>query len=101
MTESNPETKSRGGSSRSLALLRGRHRDQEPRPSLRRNDWCARDTWAITTQNWWLMTLLPFGYGFAWYGHFIVENRPATFTPPVLMADFKMYALAMTDPGGS
>ena len=54
---------------------------------------------AIVTQTWWLFAVLPLcGYGFAWYGHFIVEkNRPATFTYPLwsLMADFKMFGLAI------
>jgi hypothetical protein len=57
-------------------------------------------TWAILSQTWWVFAILPLcGYGFAWYGHFIVEkNRPATFTYPLwsLMGDFKMFGLAMT-----
>jgi hypothetical protein len=47
------------------------------------------------TGNWWLLTLVPvLGYGFAWYGHFIIEkNRPATFKHPIysLMGDFRMF----------
>ena len=47
----------------------------------------------------WLAVLLPVcGYGFAWFGHFVVErNRPATFLYPrwSLLADFKMYGLAL------
>jgi hypothetical protein len=47
------------------------------------------------TGNWWLLALVPvLGYGFAWYGHFIVEkNRPATFKHPIysLMGDFRMF----------
>ncbi|MEK6986271.1 MAG: DUF962 domain-containing protein [Candidatus Thermoplasmatota archaeon] len=32
---------------------------------------------------WWLLLVLPVGYGFAWFAHFVVQrNRPATFTYP-------------------
>lgn len=49
----------------------------------------------VVTGNWWLFALVPvLGYGFAWYGHFIIEkNRPATFKHPFysLMGDFRMF----------
>jgi hypothetical protein len=42
-----------------------------------------------------LLILAPiFGYGFAWYGHFVYEkNRPATFKFPFysFMGDMKMW----------
>ncbi len=51
---------------------------------------------ALLTGRPMLLLLCPlFGYGFAWYGHFLVEhNRPATFRHPIwsLMGDYKMYA---------
>ncbi|MBW3670727.1 MAG: DUF962 domain-containing protein [Acidobacteria bacterium] len=50
--------------------------------------------------NPWLILLAPFiGYGFAWYGHFVVEhNRPATFGHPFwsLAADYRMLFLMLT-----
>jgi len=50
---------------------------------------------AIVLHNGWLFLGLPLaGYGFAWFGHFIIEkNRPATFKYPFysLGSDFVMY----------
>lgn len=47
-----------------------------------------------TGNGWWLFLTPFFGYGFAWFGHFIFEkNKPATFTYPLwsLGSDFVMY----------
>ncbi len=56
--------------------------------------------WALVTQHWALLWLLPvLGYGFAWVGHFRFErNRPATFTYPLysLMGDWVMYWQVLT-----
>jgi hypothetical protein len=54
----------------------------------------------VVIGKWWLfpLALVP-GYGFAWMGHFFVEqNRPATFTHPLwsFMGDWKMLALILT-----
>ena len=50
--------------------------------------------------NPWLLLGAPFcGYGFAWVGHFFIEqNRPATFTYPFwsLYADFRLYTMFVT-----
>lgn len=50
--------------------------------------------------NPWLILLAPLiGYGFAWYGHFVVEhNRSATFGHPFwsLAADYRMLFLMLT-----
>jgi len=55
--------------------------------------------YTLLTQNWMLAWMIPlFGYGFAWFGHYIIEkNRPATFKHPVwsLMGDFKMFYLML------
>ena len=50
---------------------------------------------SIYLQNYWLLFLMPVsGYGFAWFGHFIIEkNKPATFKAPFrsLFSDFRMF----------
>ena len=55
---------------------------------------------ALVTGQWWMLPAMPVaGYGFAWYGHFIVEkNRPATFTYPLwsLRGDFEMWWKTIT-----
>ncbi len=49
----------------------------------------------ILRADWRLFVLMPLcGYGFAWFGHFILEkNRPATFKYPFysLGSDFVMF----------
>lgn len=51
----------------------------------------------LATRRPWLALLLPVaGYGFAWFGHFVIEkNKPASWTYPLwsLLADFKMFGL--------
>ena len=47
---------------------------------------------------YWLLAVLPFGYGAAWLGHFLVErNRPLTFKYPVwsLLADYQLVAMLL------
>jgi hypothetical protein len=55
---------------------------------------------SILTQEPWLLIGMPLcGYGFAWFGHFIIEkNRPATFKHPLwsLRGDFKMFYRILT-----
>ena len=54
----------------------------------------------VIWQNYWVFFSLPiFGYGFAWFGHFLLEkNTPATFKYPLwsFMGDWKMWWLMFT-----
>lgn len=54
----------------------------------------------LITGKGWLLAIIPVcGYGFAWFGHFIVEkNRPATFKYPFysLGSDFVMFFHILT-----
>jgi len=54
---------------------------------------------AILVSPWLFLAVPVIGYGFAWFGHFVIEkNRPATFKYPLwsLIADWKMWALMLT-----
>ena len=55
--------------------------------------------YVLATTNFKILLAIPFvGYGFAWYGHFVIEkNRPATFEHPIwsLMGDFRMFYLIL------
>lgn len=55
---------------------------------------------SLSTLNfWWLLAGAAAGYGFAWFGHFFVENnRPATFTYPLysFMGDWVMWKDMLT-----
>ena len=47
----------------------------------------------------WLLGIPLCGYGFAWFGHFVVQkNRPATFKHPLwsLLGDYKMFFMMLT-----
>lgn len=54
----------------------------------------------FVVQNWWLLLAVPIlGYGFAWFGHFFVENnKPASFKYPgwSFISDFRMWATIAT-----
>jgi hypothetical protein len=55
---------------------------------------------AIATGHYWFALLwIPIGYGFAWFGHLVVEgNKPATWGHPwwSFISDFRMLALMFT-----
>ena len=55
--------------------------------------------WALATQSWWWLLAVPVcGYTFAWFAHFFVENKPATFQAPLwsLISDYRMCGLFLT-----
>ncbi len=56
--------------------------------------------YSVVTGNLWFLLAMPLcGYGFAWFGHFILEkNRPATFKYPFysLGSDFVMFFHILT-----
>lgn len=56
--------------------------------------------YGIYSGKFWLLAFIPLcGYGFAWFGHFVLEkNRPATFKYPFysLASDFVMYYHMLT-----
>jgi hypothetical protein len=48
---------------------------------------------------WWALLCIPVAYGFAWAGHFVIEqNKPATLGHPwwSFLSDFRMLALMVT-----
>jgi hypothetical protein len=48
---------------------------------------------------WWGLLWVPVAYGFAWFGHLIVEgNKPATWGHPwwSFVSDFRMLGMLMT-----
>ena len=48
---------------------------------------------------WWILAWPLIGYGFAWFGHFVIEgNKPATFGHPFwsFISDFRMVYLMLT-----
>jgi hypothetical protein len=50
-------------------------------------------------RGWWALAWPLIAYGFAWFGHFVVEgNKPATFGHPwwSFISDFRMLWLMMT-----
>jgi len=48
---------------------------------------------------WFALLFLPVGYGFAWFGHLVIErNQPATWQHPwwSFLSDFRMLVLMLT-----
>lgn len=59
---------------------------------------------AMIESPWYLFAAPVVGYGFAWFGHFVIEgNKPATFGHPFysLAADYRMFYLMLTGRMGS
>ena len=60
--------------------------------------WCALvclGALFLSGNFWWLLAGLVLGYGFAWTGHYFIENnKPATFQYPLysFMGDWVMFA---------
>ncbi len=53
----------------------------------------------VLNHPWFALLFVPVGYGFAWFGHFVLErNKPATFGYPwwSFISDFRMLGLMLT-----
>ena len=53
----------------------------------------------VTGHPWYALLFPVIGYGFAWFGHFVIEgNKPATFGHPwwSFITDFRMVWLIVT-----
>ena len=55
---------------------------------------------AVAAGQWWMLPAAPLvGYGFAWFGHFVIEkNKPASFKYPLwsFKADWIMWFKILT-----
>jgi len=60
---------------------------------------CVLAAAAVLSSPWLVLAAPVVGYGFAWFGHFVVErNKPASFAYPwwSFLGDFRMYRLMLT-----